>query len=482
MAWLGPPGDYQLTRWLILRLLGVVYLFAFLGMWFQGPPLIGPHGLTPMDPGPFWAHPSVFCLGDSDGAIRAWAALGIVLSLACVAGYANLPSMLLLWVVYGSFERDGGRWFGFGWEILLLETGFLASFLVHPWDPRPLAARQPPVSVIVLLRWLAFRIYLGAGLIKWRSDPCWRELTCLDTHFETQPLPNPLSPGFHHAPHVVHAAGVVMNHVVELILPWFAFGPRVVRLVAGIAMIGFQVVLVLSGNLAFLNWLTIVPAIALLDDRFLRRLIPKRFTIAVAPRARLGHRVAAYAVAALVVVKSCDVVENLASHHQAMNASYDRLSLVNTYGAFGTVETVRHELVVEGTMDDDPATARWEAYEFPCKPGDVTRRPCILGPYHRRLDWLMWFAAFDEHPRDPWLIHFVWKLLAGDDGVRTLLAVDPFDGAAPKWVRIQRWVYRLQGYGDDGWWVRDDEQSYLPPVSKDTEWLQDVMSQLGWSE
>src|SRR5262249_10939067 len=152
--------------------------------------------------------PSLFVLDASDTAIRVWTALGIVLAVACVLGYANLPSLLLLWAIYGSFERVGQDWFSFGWEIQLLETGLLAAFLARPWDPRPLAARAPPATAVVLFRWLAFRIMLGAGLIKWRGDPCWHELTCLDTHFETQPIPNPLSPGFHHAPHVVHVAGV----------------------------------------------------------------------------------------------------------------------------------------------------------------------------------------------------------------------------------------------------------------------------------
>ena len=495
-AWLGPPRDYRLTRWLVLRLLGVVYVASFAGILAQGLPLFGEHGLTPVGTHVaelraqglgFVDVPTLFHAGASDGAILAWAVVGLVLALALVVGYANLPSLLVLWQIYGSFERVGGLWFGFGWEIQLLETGFLAAFLAHPWDPRPLAARAPPVLAIVLFRWLAFRIYLGAGLIKLRGADCWTDLTCLDAHFETQPLPNPLSPAFHHLPHALHAVGVVANHLVEVVLPWFVFGPRVLRLVAGCAMAAFQITLVASGNLAFLNWLTLVPILACFDDDFLRRLAPRRAHAWLARRlarggapARLPHRIAVYALAALVALKSLDVVGNLMSSHQAMNRSYDRLALVNTYGAFGSIDFVRHELVIEGTLDADPEHATWLAYELPCKPGALERRPCLLGPYHRRLDWLIWFAAMSDTPRDAWVLHLVWKLLDGDRGIRELFAVDPFDGRAPAWIRIRRFVYHLEPYGADAWWSRDHEEAWLAPVSLATPGLRDALARFGW--
>ena len=222
VTWIGPPRDYRLTRWLIFRLLGVVYLFAFLGIIFQGIPLLGSHGLTPIGTYVDRLHeagagfidvPSLFMWNASDGAISGWAWLGLVLSIALVLGYANMPMLLVLWVLYGSYERLGQLWLASAGDPAR-QTGSLAAFLAHPWDPRPLAARAPPTTAIVLFRWLAFRIMLGAGLIKLRGDSCWTDLTCLDAHFETQPIPNPLSAGFHHLPHAVHATGVVLNHVV----------------------------------------------------------------------------------------------------------------------------------------------------------------------------------------------------------------------------------------------------------------------------
>jgi hypothetical protein len=497
-AWLGPPRRYVLTRWLVLRLLGLVYVFAFVGLLRQGPALWGSHGLTPtaqyldqlaQGGQGFWDAPSVLWWNASDGAMTAWAIAGLVLSVALLAGYANSVSLVLLWVIYGSFVRTGQLWFSFGWEIQILETTLLAAILAHPWDPRPLRAPPPSPVAIALMRWLVFRIMFGAGLIKLRGDACWTQLTCLDYHFETQPIPNPLSAIFHHLPHPVLATGVAFNHIVEVILPFFVFGPRKLRLVAGVGMAGFQVILVLSGNLAFLNWLTLVPILACFDDDFLLRLVPKR------PRAWLDARLAQPrahsllakcilgAICVVVAYKSLPVVENLVAPphgQQAMNRSYDRFDLVNTYGAFGSVGQTRDELVIEGTRDKDLASAHWEAYELPCKPGDLARRPCILGPYHRRLDWLIWFAAMYDEPHDPWIIHFVYKLLDGDRTSRTQLARDPFDGAKPTYVRIRRFTYHLQSITADTWWTRDHEQLWLAPVSIDDPELREALSRFGW--
>jgi hypothetical protein len=412
VQWLGPPRGYVLTRWLILRLLGFVYGFAFLGLIFQGPALLGSHGLTPAatyidlvkgDGATFFDLPSVFMWGASDSTFTLWAYVGLALALACMVGYANLPSLLALWFIYGSFERVGQLWFSFGWEIQILETTLIAAFLAHPWDPRPLAARPPPATAIVLMRWLVFRIMLGAGLIKLRGDACWTDLTCLDFHFETQPIPNPLSPLFHYLPHWALAAGVAFNHVVEVIAPLFAFGPRRLRLIAGVLMLAFQLFLILSGNLAFLNWLTVVPILACFDDDALLRVMPRRLRgwvrariAVVAPRdgrllalaigvsiipiaiwtplffvliaAAIGiaigkkldwHQLAVGVFAALVIVKSWAVVDNLTSKRQAMNRSFDALALVNTYGAFGSVGDKRYELAIEGTVADDPETGEW---------------------------------------------------------------------------------------------------------------------------
>ncbi len=233
---------YWLTRFLILRLLGLVYLFAFLSLARQVLPLIGEHGLTPIQPflkdvvfyrGSRWegfkTYPSLFWLDASDLLLLRLAWLGCALALTVVLGYANAILLAVLWALYMSFVHVGQVWYGYGWEIQLLETGFLAIFLCQPLDPRPFPRRAPPTVVIWLFRWLIFRIMLGAGLIKIRGDACWRDLTCLYYHYETQPIPNPLSWYAHFAPRWFHRCGVIFNHVTELGMPWLAFGPRLGR-------------------------------------------------------------------------------------------------------------------------------------------------------------------------------------------------------------------------------------------------------------
>src|SRR5471030_2952050 len=318
--------DYHLTRFLLLRLLGLVYFFAFLAAANQLVPLIGHRGLLPADL-------YLERLGDSDPSLQIVSWIGLALSLAVLLGYANAIVMLLLWILYSSIVNVGQLWYSYGWEIQLLETGFLAIFFCPLLDWRPFPRCAPPVAVIWLYRWLIFRIMLGAGLIKLRGDDCWRDLTCLYYHYETQPIPNPLSWWLHFRPHWFHKFGAFWNHFVELVVPWFAFGPRPVRHVAGVLLISFQGVLIASGNLSFLNWLTLVPCLACLDDSFWRLVLPG-FIVRRAERAAATAEpsrpmeFAALALAVLVAVLSIAPVANLLSSRQRMNTSFNRLHLV----------------------------------------------------------------------------------------------------------------------------------------------------------
>src|SRR5262249_11376095 len=224
--------------------------------------------------------PSLFWLDASDGLMTAVGWIGVVLSAFVVAGFANAPLLFVLWALYLSVVHAGQLFYGYGWELQLGETGFLALFLVPLWDARPFPARPPPAVPIWLFRWRIFRMMIGPGLIQLRGDPCWREPPCLDFHYETQPIPNPLSRLFHFAPTWMHRAGVLFNHLCELVAPWFAFAPRPFRHTAGVLLVSFQLLLIVSGNLSFLNWLTIIPALACFDDTFWRRILPRRLCAA----------------------------------------------------------------------------------------------------------------------------------------------------------------------------------------------------------
>jgi hypothetical protein len=492
------PG-FWLGRFVLLRLVGVVYLMAFLTLLWQGPALIGNHGLEPaagmLDDAVaalgsraagFWRLPSLFWLGAGDTALRVVAGLGIALALVVIGGFANAIVLAALCALQISIVHVGGAFYAFGWEIQLVETGFLCIFLCPLLDGRPFPARPPPPALVWLLRWLIARIMWGAGLIKLRGDTCWRDLSCLDFHFETQPIPSPLSPWFHHLPHGAHVVGVVFNHAVELAVPFLIFGPRRVRHVGGALLAALQIVLIASGNLSFLNWLTLAPIVACFDDGVWRRLLP-RALVARAERARAAaapSRAAGWtaaAVTALVAVLSVPPMANLLSGRQVMNTSFTRLPLVNTYGAFGSVGRERTELIIEGTNDDvvGPET-KWQAYEWKCKPGDPARAPCWMSPYHRRLDWLIWFAAMGTPREYPWAIHLVWKLLHADRGALGLLASDPFGGARPRFIRIEHYRYRFAPRGAPAWWQRERIGSWLPALEVDSEGLPEFLRRRGW--
>jgi hypothetical protein len=499
---LAAGNDYVLTRFVLLRALGVVYLAAFSTAALQLVPLVGRDGLLPAAPAidrlvassgsrlaAFRQLPSLFVFtGASDTARSVTAWIGVALSAAVALGATNALVMVVLWALYMSLEHVGQTFYNFGWEIQLLETGLLAAFLCPLRSLRPFPKAPPSPVAVWLFRWLAVRVMLGAGLIKLRGDPCWRDLSCLDHHFETQPNPGPLSPFFHRLPAGVLHGGVAFNHLVEVVAPFFAFWPRRARLVAGALFIGFQLVLILSGNLAFLNWLTIVPAIACLDDRALGRLLPCKLvrwaraeTTDSAPTRAALYASGAYAL--VVAVLSLAPVANLLSPRQEMNRSFEPLHLVNTYGAFGSVNATRYEVVLEGTNAEDPddPAAEWRAYELPSKPGALDKPLTWITPYHRRLDWQMWFLPFGRADDNPWFIHLVAKLLAGDAEARALFVNDPFPDAPPRFVRADLYAYRFSSRPDRVW-DRDLAEPYLRPVARDDAQLVRYVERAGFAD
>ena len=206
-------GDFFLTRFVFLRLLGLTYFIAFLVLVKQSIPLIAEKGLTPaksyldsIRPNfknntiAFWKHPTIFWFYISDNFLKILSWTGLLLSFLLLIGFGNVITLLLLWIIYLSFVHIGQVWYGYGWEGQLLETGFVAIFMVPLLDPTPFPSFIAPIATIWLLLWITFRLHLGSGLIKFRADPCWKDLTCLNYHFETQPIPSPLSPYWHFLP------------------------------------------------------------------------------------------------------------------------------------------------------------------------------------------------------------------------------------------------------------------------------------------
>ena len=465
MDWFTAP-EYWFSRLVLERGIAGVYLIAFVCAARQFRALLGEHGMLPipryLSGVSFRQAPSIFHWHYSDRFFAAVAWSGVALSAALVAGAGDLVPLwaamlgwLLLWVLYLSIVNVGQRWYAFGWESLLLEAGFLAVFLGNDSTP-------PPVLVIWLARWLVFRTEFGAGLIKLRGDRCWRDLTCLYYHHETQPMPGPLSWFFHHLPKPLHRVEVAVNHVTQLVVPFGLFAPQPVATVAGAIVVVTQLWLVISGNYAWLNWLTLVLAFSAIAGPVPISPMP------AAPPTWFVVLVIAFTV--LVMVLSYGPVRNLLSPQQRMNASFDSLHLVNTYGAFGSIGRIRREVVIEGTADADITDETvWQEYEFKGKPGAVGRLPRQWAPYHLRLDWMLWFAAISPTYGRQWFVGLLERLLRNDVATLKLLRHNPFQDSPPRYVRAQVFRYRYttarELWHDRVWWHRTLEGQYFPPVT-----------------
>lgn len=500
-----PHTRYWLTRFLLLRALGCIYFVAFLSLVCQVGPLIGERGILPVGlflerllatSGGSHLHaflrlPTLFLLDHSDRVMTVAAWLGLALSLSLAAGLANAPLLFALWAIYLSFVHVGQLFYAYGWEIMLLEAGFLAIFLAPLINAKPFPEKSPPPSLLMwCYRWMLFRVMFGAGLIKLRGDPCWTDLTCLRYHFETQPIPNPVSWYFHQLPEAVLKFGVLFNHLVELVAPFMILGPRRMRILGGILMVSFQLILIVSGNLSFLNWLTLAICIPCFDDQALRHLLPGRWRHRLAAlgehsQIQKGRRILLLCLGGLILLLSVQPVLNMLSPRQIMNTSFNPLHLVNTYGAFGHVGKIRHEVILLGTDEAvlTPST-RWREYEFVAKPGSLGRRPPIIAPYQPRIDWQIWFAAMSDYTRQPWLVHFVYQLLQGNPGAARLLANNPFPQKPPSFIRADLYAYWFTTFAEKrksgNWWKRKRLGAYLPPLSRDNPSLLRYLAQYGW--
>jgi hypothetical protein len=468
--WFTSPASW-FAREAFQRGLAAVYLCGFLAAAHQFRALLGERGLLPIPAylrrTPFRRSPSVFHLYYSDQLYAAVAWTGAALSVALIAGAADdLPlwaatlAWAVLWAAYLSIVNVGQTWYHFGWETLLLEAGFLAVFLGN-------ADTAPPTLVLWLLRWLLFRVEFGAGLIKLRGDRCWRDFTCLRYHHETQPMPGPLSWFFHHLPDRLHRVEVAANHVVQLLVPLALFTPQPAAGVAAAVMIVTQLWLVLSGNYAWLNWLTIVLGLPVAAGALGSRIAPAPTPTPGAGPAWFQALVLALTV--LVALLSYRPARNLATRRQLMNYSFEPLHLVNTYGAFGGINRTRFELAIEGTTDTSlTADTRWREYAFKGKPGDPRRMPRQFAPYHLRLDWMMWFAAISPHYAEPWLYRLLEKLLEGDRAVLRLLRGDPFPEGPPQCVRVLLYRYEFTTWRElrrtGAWWRRELVGDYVRPL------------------
>jgi hypothetical protein len=276
---------------------------------------------------------------------------------------------------------------------------------------------------------------------------------------------------------------VLFNHFSEVIVPFFYFLPQPISGIAGLITIVFQLTIIASGNLSWLNWLTLILSFSTLDGKFVSALISFG-TPAMHPPARPTEWVN-IGIGLLLAALSVPVVLNMISARQIMNLNFNPLHLVGTYGAFGSITRPRYEVIVEGTSEAViTSSTRWREYEFKGKPGDINRAPPQIAPYHLRLDWLMWFAAMSSYREYPWFVNLVAKLLQGDAAVLGLFRMNPFPQKPPRYVRALLYEYHFTTAQErkqtHAWWKRTPTGSYFPAVSLESPGFRQVLKDEGW--
>ncbi len=467
------PARFEAVQWIFVRLLAAVYAVAFMSLAEQVEGLIGSKGITPaiellrsLSLGGairYLAIPSLFWLGADDRTLTGMAWCGVALSVALfITGFIRRRFerflLILLFILYLSFNAIGQDFLEFQWDSLLLEAGFLAIFL----------GRNRIIPI--MFRWLAFRLYFLSGAVKLLSgDRNWRNLSALSFHFHTQPLPTVLAWYAEKLPAGFLRATTWMVLAIEIAVPFLLFLPRRIRITAAAWLVGLQVAILLTGNYTFFNFLTIGITLFALDDQALRRFVPEQiqeaFGRSVSPfEARLATVIAA-AILYLGIGHFWQTFRGSAPAPLELALRYTApFSIVNSYGLFAVMTTERREITVEGSADGQ----NWKKYEFRFKPGDPNQAPRWVAPFQPRLDWQMWFAALGTYQNNQWFVGFVLRLLEGSEPVLNLLATNPFPEQPPRYIRATLADYTFTDFATHrrtgAWWSVQPRGQYLPPV------------------
>lgn len=490
--------DYQATRWIFLRALGLIYLVAFISLGMQVTGLIGHHGILPADQfmsglaqqcdaqhigaDRFRLAPTLCWFDASDGFLQFQCIAGMALAVVLVIGIAPAPCLALLWLIYLSLVTVGRDFYAFQWDNLLLEAGFFSIFLAPlQWLPRVARAGPPSRAIVWLLRLLLFKLMFSSGCVKLASgDPSWRNLTALTYHYQTQPLPTWIAWYAGQLPLWFQKLSCLGALGIELAAPFLIFAPRRLRFIGGAAIALLQVLILLTGNYTFFNFLTLALCLLLLDDFVFLKALPRKLAklfasppgqAAGAPSRRWPKFVTAPLAIAFAVISLSQVASIFGPRFglwlpaAAYQGAFGQFRTINGYGLFAVMTTNRNEIVVEGSNDG----IHWLAYEFKYKPGDVNRRPAFIEPLQPRLDWQMWFAALGDYRQNPWFVSFCHRLQQGSPAVLALLEKNPFPGHPPRFIRAELYDYRFTNFAErrqtGAWWKREKAGEYLPPIS-----------------
>ncbi|MEY2495684.1 MAG: hypothetical protein QOJ45_2176 [Verrucomicrobiota bacterium] len=474
------------ARELFLRSLGGIYLIAFLSLWMQVDGLIGARGILPvaeflpaardqLGAAAWFLLPTLCWFNSSNAFLHFLCGAGAVVSILVVAGVVPRLSLILLFVLYLSLTIAGQTFLSFQWDILLLETGFLAIFFA-PFCWRLTRASDRPISGTghFLLKLLLFKLMLISGVVKLTSgDDSWWNLTALDYHYWTQPLPTVIGWWSDQHPEWFKKFSVAFCLIVEIIGPFFIWAPRRLRHIAAGFLVFLQIAIAATGNYCFFNLLTIALCLLLFDDRFLRMegRSPARPMSASRelrpPIAGIVVLVLTLPINAMFLYSSIKPASEWPRPIATLYNYIEPFRIVNGYGLFRVMTKSRPEIIVEGSADG----TEWLAYEFRWKPGDLNQPPQWAAPHQPRLDWQMWFAALGTYRHNPWFVRFLESLLKNNPEVTRLLARNPFPKDPPRYIRATLYDYRFTTSSEHratgAWWKREERENYLPPISLD---------------
>ena len=498
------PRTHLLPRWIFLRALGLIYFSAFYSLIFQIKGLIGPHGILPaIDyladvtnayPGlqRFWFAPTLFWFGSSNHALMLVSWLGLLASVAVILNLWPRGALAICLVCFLSFVAAAQDFSGYQSDGMLLEAGFISLFFA-PGGLRPgLGAAHAPSRIsLFLLRWEWFRIYFESGVVKLTSgDYSWRHLTAMDDYYQNGPLPTWIGWYVQQLPHWFHATTAFMTLAAELGLVWMLFLPRRFRIICFFILTPFQMGIILTANYTFLNYLVLVLGFLLLDDGFVRSVLPQRWkkwgmreppltteiqrgSASTSTWLRPVWRGVAAIYLGWVLYATTSLLFAMVPHMPrlplAPARALDPFRIANQYGLFAVMTHERYEIEYQGSNDGQ----NWTAYPFHYKPQDIRVAPGIYAPYQPRFDWDLWFASLSGWRNYPFVVQTEARLLRNGPDVLALFAGNPFANAPPRQVRAVIWQYwftdRATKRKDGTWWRRELLGIYAPVLERTPE-------------
>ena len=484
-------SNYTLASGIFIRCIGVIYLIAFFSFFVQYEGLIGSGGIAPLDryldslqlnlgSKAYWLVPCINWLNSTEIFLYWQLIISIVFSILLIMGIVPFFSSIVVWISYLSIVNVGQVFMSFQWDILLLEVGFL-TILISPFKlfSSPSSDKSPHILLIFLFKLLLFKLMFSSGIGKILSgEETWRNLTALNFHYFTQPLPNQVAWYIHQLPQWFHKISVVIMLFIETVVPFFFFAPRRLRYIAGFLTIILQIIIFLTGNYTFFNLLSIALCLFLFDDSIFNRANKNSNLIFGDKEDSSSKNFANLKFAALsvfvLIVLSLNIIQfsgrylGLRNMPQVISQAVRYSSsfhIVNNYGLFTVMTTSRNEIIIEGSNDG----RNWKAYEFNYKPGDLKGGLYFVAPHQPRLDWQMWFAALGDYRRNPWFVNFMYRISEDSPKVLALLKDNPFPKNPPKYLRAQVYDYtftnREERSETGDVWKRTYTRYYMPVLT-----------------